>query len=112
MTLARGSATNGAWHASLSGVGSGCHRYFFAFKDSNGRIGILDERCPHRLATLFWGRNEEAGLRCVYVKVLSGNAPPAYSVVPFSASAYTMSSAPGFQVVALLTFTVASSAAM
>lgn len=30
-----------------------------AFKDSNGRIGILDERCPHRLATLFWGRNEE-----------------------------------------------------
>jgi phenylpropionate dioxygenase-like ring-hydroxylating dioxygenase large terminal subunit len=37
-----------------------------AFKDSNGRIGILDERCPHRLATLFWGRNEEAGLRCVY----------------------------------------------
>src|SRR6476646_3835586 len=37
-----------------------------AFKDSNGRIGILDERCPHRLATLFWGRNEEAGLPCVY----------------------------------------------
>ena len=37
-----------------------------AFKDTNGRIGILDERCSHRLATLFWGRNEEAGLRCVY----------------------------------------------
>jgi phthalate 4,5-dioxygenase oxygenase subunit len=37
-----------------------------AFKDSDGRVGILDERCPHRLASLFWGRNEEGGLRCVY----------------------------------------------
>ena len=26
-----------------------------AFKDSTSRIGILDERCPHRLASLFWG---------------------------------------------------------
>ena len=31
-----------------------------------GRVGVLDERCPHRLASLFWGRNEEGGLRCVY----------------------------------------------
>ena len=37
-----------------------------AFKDSAGRIGILDDRCPHRLASLFWGRNEDGGLRCVY----------------------------------------------
>jgi phenylpropionate dioxygenase-like ring-hydroxylating dioxygenase large terminal subunit len=37
-----------------------------AFKDSQGRIGILEERCPHRQALLFWGRNEESGLRCVY----------------------------------------------
>jgi phenylpropionate dioxygenase-like ring-hydroxylating dioxygenase large terminal subunit len=37
-----------------------------AFKDSTGRVGILDERCPHRLASLFWGRNEDGGLRCVY----------------------------------------------
>jgi hypothetical protein len=36
MTLARGSATNGAWHAQVNGVGSGCHRYVFAFKDSAG----------------------------------------------------------------------------
>jgi len=36
MTLGRGSSTNGAWHASVSGVGSGCHRYQFAFKDSGG----------------------------------------------------------------------------
>jgi phenylpropionate dioxygenase-like ring-hydroxylating dioxygenase large terminal subunit len=37
-----------------------------AFKDSTGRVGVLDERCPHRLASLFWGRNEDGGLRCVY----------------------------------------------
>jgi len=36
MTLSRGSAANGAWHAAISGVGSGCHRYFFTFKDSTG----------------------------------------------------------------------------
>jgi phthalate 4,5-dioxygenase len=37
-----------------------------AFRDSRGRIGLLDERCPHRQASLFLGRNEECGLRCVY----------------------------------------------
>ena len=37
-----------------------------AFRDSQGRIGLLDEFCPHRLASLFLGRNEECGLRCVY----------------------------------------------
>ena len=37
-----------------------------AFRDSNGRVGILDHRCPHRCASLFFGRNEEGGLRCVY----------------------------------------------
>ena len=37
-----------------------------AFRDSDGRIGLLDEYCPHRLASLFLGRNEECGLRCVY----------------------------------------------
>jgi phenylpropionate dioxygenase-like ring-hydroxylating dioxygenase large terminal subunit len=37
-----------------------------AFRDSNGRVGILDHRCPHRGASLFLGRNEECGLRCVY----------------------------------------------
>jgi len=37
-----------------------------AFRDSQGRIGLLDEFCPHRLASLFIGRNEECGLRCVY----------------------------------------------
>src|SRR5262249_50395068 len=37
-----------------------------AFRDTNGKVGILDHRCPHRCASLFFGRNEEAGLRCVY----------------------------------------------
>ena len=37
-----------------------------AFRDTRGRIGLLDEHCPHRQASLFLGRNEECGLRCVY----------------------------------------------
>ncbi|MBV8083581.1 MAG: aromatic ring-hydroxylating dioxygenase subunit alpha [Chloroflexi bacterium] len=37
-----------------------------AFRDSEGRVGILDEFCPHRRASLWLGRNEESGLRCVY----------------------------------------------
>src|SRR5512138_506660 len=37
-----------------------------AFRDTDGRIGLLEELCPHRRASLFFGRNEECGLRCVY----------------------------------------------
>src|SRR5437868_13560944 len=37
-----------------------------AFRDSNGRVGLVQNNCPHRGASLFFGRNEEAGLRCVY----------------------------------------------
>jgi phenylpropionate dioxygenase-like ring-hydroxylating dioxygenase large terminal subunit len=37
-----------------------------AFRDSSGRIGLLDEFCPHRRVSLWFGRNEEDGLRCVY----------------------------------------------
>ncbi len=37
-----------------------------AFRDSEGRVGLVDHRCPHRLASLFFGRNEEGGLRCAY----------------------------------------------
>jgi phthalate 4,5-dioxygenase len=36
------------------------------FRDSAGRVGVLEENCPHRGASLFFGRNEEGGLRCVY----------------------------------------------
>jgi phthalate 4,5-dioxygenase len=36
------------------------------FRDSKGRLGVLDEHCPHRRASLAFGRNEECGLRCLY----------------------------------------------
>jgi nitrite reductase/ring-hydroxylating ferredoxin subunit len=36
------------------------------FRDTQGRVGLFDERCPHRTASMFYGRNEENGLRCVY----------------------------------------------
>src|SRR5262249_16749975 len=36
------------------------------FRDSVGRVGVMDHRCPHRCASLFLGRNEEGGIRCVY----------------------------------------------
>ncbi len=36
------------------------------FRDTDGRIGVLDEACPHRRASLVFGRNEEGGLRCLY----------------------------------------------
>lgn len=37
-----------------------------AFRDSDGRVGLLEEHCSHRGTSLFFGRNEECGLRCVY----------------------------------------------
>ncbi|MGA2552314.1 MAG: Rieske 2Fe-2S domain-containing protein [Burkholderiaceae bacterium] len=36
------------------------------FRDTLGRIGAMEERCPHRLASLYFGRNEECGIRCIY----------------------------------------------
>src|SRR5688572_18330861 len=37
-----------------------------AFRDTSGKVGVVGARCAHRRAHLFWGRNEENGLRCVY----------------------------------------------
>ena len=37
-----------------------------AFRDSRGKIGLLGEHCLHRGTSLFYGRNEEYGLRCIY----------------------------------------------
>ena len=37
-----------------------------AFRDSSGRVGLVEENCPHRGASLFFGRNEDGGLRCLY----------------------------------------------
>lgn len=37
-----------------------------AFRDTNGEVGVVDAYCAHRGAPLFYGRNEDCGLRCVY----------------------------------------------
>jgi len=37
-----------------------------AFRDSNGRAALVDQFCPHRRVSLFFGRNEDCGIRCVY----------------------------------------------
>src|SRR6185312_2689739 len=37
-----------------------------AFRDTNGEVGLVQENCPHRGASLFFGRNEACGLRCPY----------------------------------------------
>jgi phthalate 4,5-dioxygenase oxygenase subunit len=37
-----------------------------AIRDTSGRVGFFSQACPHRGASLFFGRNEEDGLRCVY----------------------------------------------
>lgn len=60
MTLQRGSQQNGAWSVNASGVGSGCHRYYFSFIDSSGTevtypstgsLGIGDSSCDDWNAT-------------------------------------------------------------
>ena len=37
-----------------------------AFRDTAGRVGVMDEFCAHRGVSLWFGRNEEHGLRCPY----------------------------------------------
>lgn len=37
-----------------------------AFRDTEGRIGLVDHACPHRGAPLIFARNEDCGLRCIY----------------------------------------------
>jgi phenylpropionate dioxygenase-like ring-hydroxylating dioxygenase large terminal subunit len=37
-----------------------------AFRDTSNRIGLIQNACMHRCASLFFGRNEENGIRCVY----------------------------------------------
>src|SRR5262245_62505615 len=37
-----------------------------AFRDSQGKLGLIDEFCAHRGVSLWFGRNEESGLRCPY----------------------------------------------
>jgi nitrite reductase/ring-hydroxylating ferredoxin subunit len=42
------------------------HEHLVAFRDTDGRLGLIDEFCAHRASSLFYGRNEEGGLRCCY----------------------------------------------
>ena len=37
-----------------------------AFRDTEGRLGLIDEFCAHRGISLWFGRNEDCGLRCPY----------------------------------------------
>ena len=37
-----------------------------AWRDTEGKVGFIADHCPHRGASLFFGRNEESGIRCVY----------------------------------------------
>jgi nitrite reductase/ring-hydroxylating ferredoxin subunit len=37
-----------------------------AFRQTDGKVGIIDAYCPHRGAAMFFGRNEHNGLRCIY----------------------------------------------
>ncbi|HYH21381.1 MAG TPA: Rieske 2Fe-2S domain-containing protein [Azospirillum sp.] len=39
---------------------------YVAFRATDGRVGFMDELCPHRKASLALGRNEQQGLRCIY----------------------------------------------
>ncbi len=60
-----------------------------AFRDSDGRVGLLDENCSHRCTSLAYGRNEQGGLRCIYHgwkydvegKILETPAEPAASMI-------------------------------
>jgi hypothetical protein len=46
------------------------------FRDSDGRVGVIDPHCPHRGAPLFFGRNEESGIRCLYQAGSSTSTAP------------------------------------
>lgn len=37
-----------------------------AFRDTEGKVGLIDERCPHRGTSLYYGINEGCGIRCMY----------------------------------------------
>jgi len=37
-----------------------------AYRDNEGRVGVVDENCPHRGSSMVFARNEEGGLRCAY----------------------------------------------
>src|SRR5687768_10569772 len=40
--------------------------HLIAFRVTSGKVGLIDDACPHRGSSFFFGRNEEEGIRCVY----------------------------------------------
>lgn len=77
-----------------------------AFRDSDGRVGIMGEHCPHRGASLAFGRNEECGLRCLYhgwkmdvegtVLEMASEPPQSGLVAKVKHKAYPVEEAGGF----------------
>jgi phthalate 4,5-dioxygenase len=56
-----------------------------AFRDTSGKVGIVEAYCPHRGAPLYFGRNEQCGLRCVYhgwKYDVSGNCLDIPNIIP------------------------------
>ena len=76
------------------------------FRDSKGRVGVLDEYCSHRRASLVFARNEDCGLRCLYHgwkfdvdgNVVEMASEPANSLIPerVKHNAYPTHEAGGF----------------
>ena len=77
-----------------------------AFRDSEGRLGLVGEFCPHRKASLAYGRNEEGGLRCLYhgwkidvegaVVEMPSEPPEACAAAKFRHLSYPVAEAGGF----------------
>jgi phthalate 4,5-dioxygenase len=78
---------------------------FVAFRDTNGRVGLLDEACCHRGASLTLGRVEGCGIRCIYhgwkfavdgALLETPNVPDPKFKDRFKARAYPVREAGGF----------------
>jgi phthalate 4,5-dioxygenase oxygenase subunit len=77
-----------------------------AYRDADGRVGLVGEFCPHRKASLVYGRNEEGGLRCLYhgwkvdadgnVVEMPSEPPEACAAAKFRHPAYPTAEAGGF----------------
>jgi len=70
---------------------------FVAFRDTDGRVGLLNEQCCHRGASLLLGRVENCGIRCIYhgwkfavdgtvIETPSGRNPPCSHPSPMPSS--------------------------
>jgi len=77
-----------------------------AYRDGEGHVGLVGEFCPHRKASLVYGRNEEGGLRCLYhgwkvnaegtVLEMPSEPPEACAAQRFRHPAYPTAEAGGF----------------